>query len=95
MTPEETIRELEQSVTHLLRNYREVCHQLTIFEEANEKQRQEILRSHAELVELQNKYKNLQTAHALLAETPERDIARKQLTSIIRKVDTTIALLKE
>ena len=95
MTPEQTLQELEQSVTHLLRDYKEVCHQLDILNEANQKQREEIIRSHAEFAELQAKYKALQTAHALVADSPERDVARKQLTSILRKVDNTLQLLKE
>lgn len=95
MNPDETLQQLEQSVAHLLRNYQEVCRQLQILEEANQRQRDEILRTHTELTELQQQYKKLQTAHALVAESPQRDVARRQLTAIIKKIDTTINLLQD
>ena len=72
-----------------------VQQQLGVLEEANRHQRDELIRTHAELQELQGKYKSLQTAHALTADSPERSQARKQLSAIISKVDKTLELLKE
>jgi archaellum component FlaC len=95
LTSQETIEQLEAAVARLVDRYHEVQQQLGVLEEANRHQRDELIRTHAELQELQGKYKSLQTAHALTADTPERSQARKQLNAIISKVDKTLELLKE
>lgn len=95
MSAQETIEQLEAAVARLLERYDDVQRQLAASEEANRHQRDELIRTHAELQELQGKYKSLQTAHALTADSPERLQARKQLNAIISKVDKTLELLKE
>ena len=95
MTAAETIQALEQSVANLLAKYQEAQARIGELEEANGHQREELIRTHAELVELQNRYRTLQTAHALSTDAPERTQARKQISAIISKVDKTLELLKE
>jgi hypothetical protein len=95
MNAAETIQALELSVNSLLARYQEALRQIDELEEANGHQREELIRTHAELVELQESYRALQTAHALSAGTPERAQAKKHLAAIISKVDKTLELLKE
>ena len=82
-------------MANLLAKYKEAQARIGELEDANGHQREELIRTHAELVDLQNKYKTLQTAHALSADSPERSAARKQISAIISKVDKTLELLKE
>lgn len=95
MSPQDTIQSLEKSVGRLIYEYQQLRQELAILQEANEHQRDELLRTHAELQQLRDENRRLQTAHALVADSPERDKARRQLTSIINKVDKTLELLKE
>lgn len=95
MKPQETIQALETSVGRLIYEHQQLRHELTVLKDANEHQREELLRTHAELKQLRDENRRLQTAHALVADSPERDKARRQLTSIINKVDKTLELLKE
>ena len=95
MNAAETISALEQSVGSLIAQYKEAQRQIDELRENNGHQREELIRTHAELVDLQNKYKALQTAHALTSDSPERSAARKQISAIISKVDKTLELLKE
>ena len=95
MNAVETIQALELSVANLLAKYQEAQARIDELREANGHQRDELIRTHAELVELQNRYRTLQTAHALSTDAPERTQARKQISAIISKVDKTLELLKE
>jgi len=49
--------------------------------------REEILASHKELVDLQQRYKNLQIAHAMVSDDAARIDAKKQITKLIQMVD--------
>lgn len=95
MNAAETIQALELSINNLIARYNEALRQIDELREANGHQRDELIRTHAELVELQNRYRTLQTAHALSTDAPERTQARKQISAIISKVDKTLELLKE
>ena len=95
MNAVETIQALELSINNLIARYNEALRQIDELKEANGHQRDELIRTHAELVELQKNYKTLQTAHALSSDTPERTQAKKQIAAIISKVDKTLELLKE
>ena len=95
MNSEQTIAEIEQTVKRLLQLYNEALQRIDVLTDANLHQREELIRTHAELADLQAKHKQLTTAHALLADSPQRDVARKQITSIISKVDKALDLLKE
>ncbi len=60
-----------------------------------EQQRQEILRTHAELVELQQRYRHLQVAHGISATPEDRDRARQQINLLIQRVDRAIDVLRQ
>lgn len=88
---------LEKNLQLLIQQYRDLQKQLADLQNENERQREEILRTHAELVQLQTDYKHLETAHALLAEntdTEQRDRVRQRLSNLIAQVDRAIEALK-
>ena len=81
-------------MTQLLAKYREALDRLAVLEDANAHQREELIRTHADLSALQQQYKHLQTAHALVSDSPERLQAKRKITAIIHKVDEAMENLK-
>lgn len=73
----------------------ELRQQVELLKKANDNQREELMRSHAELVELKKRYQDLQTAHALTADISDREKARRHLNSLITRIDQTLELLNE
>lgn len=63
--------------------------------QTNEQQRKEIMQTHAELVDLQKNYRQLHIAHAVSASAEDRERAKAQLTSIIKRVDRALEILKQ
>ena len=88
---------LEHNLQLLLQQYHDLQQQLAQLQQENENQREEIMRSHSELLQLRNDYKHLETAHALLNEnidTEQRDKVRQRITNLIAQVDRALAALK-
>lgn len=88
---------LETNLRALLAEYHDLQQQLLALQAENEQQREEIMRSHAELVKLKADYNHLETAHALLAENinPEqRDKVRQRINNLIAQVDRALEALK-
>lgn len=88
------LSELENNIHRLLDCYRDLQRQTEKLKRENFSQREELLRTHAELHDLQQRYKQLQTAYAMIGGEEERDKARQQLTYLIREVDEAIKALK-
>ncbi len=88
------LSELENNVHLLLDRYRNQQRQIETLERENSFQREELLRTHSELRNLQQRYKQLQTAYAMIGGEEERDKARQQLTYLIREVDEAMKALK-
>lgn len=89
---------LETNLRALLAEYHDLQEQLLALQAENEQQREEIMRSHAELVNLKADYNHLETAHALLAETidPEqRDKVRQRINNLIAQIDRALEALKQ
>lgn len=89
---------LETNLRALLAQYQDLQQQLLVLQAENEQQREEIMRSHAELVNLKADYNHLETAHALLAETiaPEqRDKVRQRINNLIAQIDRALEALKQ
>lgn len=63
--------------------------------EANQSQRAEILRSHAELAELEMQYSRLRLASAMTGTPEECDAARRRLTQLIAQIDHVIEVLRQ
>ena len=94
----ESLATLEHNLLLLLQQYHALQQQLLALQEENELQRNEILRTHAELVKLKEDYKHLETAHALLAETTDnehRKRAKQRLTNLIAQVDRVLDALSK
>lgn len=90
---------LEQNIQQLLAQYQELQEDMRQLKEENVRQRDEILQSHAQLVQLRQDYARLQTAHALLANDTlndeQRQAAKKRLTSLISQIDKALDVLKQ
>lgn len=87
---------LENNVQELLTQYALLQQQLAELTRENENQREEIMRTHAELVQLKDDYKHLEMAHALLAENADqeqRDRVKQRLTNLIAQVDRALDVL--
>ena len=93
----ESLRTLERNIEMLLTQYRDLQQQVLDLQNENESQREEIMRTHAELVQLKLDYQHLETAHALLAEQTDdeqRIHARQRITNLIAQVDRALDALK-
>ena len=89
---------LETNLLLLLEQYQDLQRQLLDLQQKNQSQREEIMRSHAELVKLRAEYNNLETAYALLAENTDgeqRDRVRQRITNLIAQVDRALEALKQ
>ncbi len=94
----ESLSTLESNLEVLLKQYQGLQQQVLELQQANERQRQEMMRTHAELFQLKADYNHLETAHALLAESidPEqRDKVRQRITNLIAQVDRALEALKQ
>lgn len=87
--------EFQTNLEQLLQQCTDLLQQNAALRTTNEQQRNEIMRSHEELEQLKKKYKSLQTAHALSAQTEDKEQARRKLTSIIQLIDTALEKLTE
>lgn len=86
---------LRANVEQLIARYADLQQQVSALEQTKQSQYEEILRSHSELVELRKKYQDLQMAHALTAPSPDREMAKRRITTIITKIDQTLELIRE
>lgn len=89
---------LETNLLLLIEQYQDLQRQLLDLQQKNQSQREEIMRSHAELVKLRAEYNHLETAYALLAENTDgeqRDRVRQRITNLIAQVDRALEALKQ
>lgn len=85
--------ELSQNVHLLLERYQALQQENAQLRLDIEKQRQELIRTHSELLDLQQKNRRIATANALnSAEGAEE--ATKRLNALIAQIDRAIAALK-
>ena len=90
----QALDDLSQNVHLLLERYEALQRENAQLREDIERQRQELIRTHSELVELQQKNRRLATANAMTsAENSEE--ATKRLNALIAQVDRAIAVLKK
>ena len=85
--------ELSQNVHLLLERYEALQQENAQLKEDSERQRQELIRTHSELLALQQQNKRLATANALTAAESNEE-ATKRLNALIAQVDRAIAALK-
>lgn len=85
--------ELSQNVHLLLERYSALQRENATLREDVERQRQELIRTHSELQQLQQQNRRLATANALTAaETSEE--ATKRINALIAQVDRAINALR-
>ncbi len=86
--------DFSRNVRLLLERYEALQRENAALREDIERQRQELIRTHSELVDLQQKNRRLATANAMTsAENSEE--ATKRLNALIAQVDRAIAVLKK
>ena len=90
----QALDDLSQNVHLLLERYTALQQENAQLREDAEKQRQELIRTHSELLELQQKNRRLATANALTS-TEGTEVATKRLNALIAQVDRAIAALKK
>lgn len=91
----ESLTSLDDNVHRLLQRLAGLEQEVAILNQDKENLRQEIVRTHAELAELQDKYRKLQLAHAMLGGDEDRQYAKNQITNLISQVDRAIEALKQ
>ena len=90
----QALNDLSQNVHLLLERYQASQRENAALKEDIERQRQELIRTHGELLELQQKNRRLATANAMTsAENAEE--ATKRINALIAQVDRAIAALKK
>lgn len=86
--------DFSRNVRLLLERYEALQRENVALREDIERQRQELIRTHSELVDLQQKNRHLSVANAMSsAENSEE--ATKRLNALIAQVDRAIAALKK
>lgn len=86
--------ELSQNVHLLLERYQALQQENAQLRLDIEKQRQELIRTHSELLDLQQKNRRIATANALTSAEGAEE-ATKRLNALIAQVDRAIAALKK
>ena len=90
----QALNDLSQNVHLLLERYQALQQENAALKEDIERQRQELILTHGELLELQQKNRRLATANAMTsAENAEE--ATKRINALIAQVDRAIAALKK
>ena len=89
----QALDDLSQNVHLLLERYQALQEENVRLREDIDKQREELIRTHAELLELQQKNRRLATANAMShAETAEE--ATKRINALIAQVNRAISALR-
>ena len=89
----QALDDLSQNVQILLKRYAALQDENARLREDAEKQRQELIRTHSELLELQQKNRRIATANALTAAEGAEE-ATKRLNALIAQIDRAINALK-
>ena len=95
MLPQEEIALLEKQINQLIEQHHVLSEQVKTLLKNNDQQRQEVIRSHAEIQDLQKQNRELKTALALVDDSEGKDVARRRINALIDKIDRTIELLNE
>lgn len=90
----EFLPEFEANLERLLKQYAHLEQENACLKQANENQRNEILRTHSEYEELKRQYKTLQTAYAITVSSEDKEQAKQKLTRLIHLVEKALEELK-
>lgn len=89
------IEALSANVELLIERYLALREENERLRQLTEQQRDEMMRTHSELLELQQRYRQLSIAHTVSATAENRERAKQQITSLIQRVDRAIEILKQ
>lgn len=89
----QVLDDLSQNLRVLLERYTALEQENAQLRESVDRQRQELIRTHSELQEIQQKNRRLATANALSA-AESKEEALKRVNALIAQVDRAIAALK-
>ena len=89
----QALDDLSQNVHLLLERYSALQQENAQLRLDIEKQRQELIRTHSELLDLQQKNRRIATANALISAEGTEE-ATKRLNALIAQIDRAIAALK-
>lgn len=87
--------DITSNVNRLIERYHALEKENESLRQTAEQQRVEMMRTHSELVDLQQRYRQLHIAHAVSASAEDRDRAKAQITAIIQRVERVIDILKQ
>lgn len=85
---------LSEHLAELTRRYELLIHENQQLRADVQRQREEVIRTHSELAEWQQRYRQLSIAHAVSASAEDRERAKQQITYLIQRVDRAIDVLK-
>lgn len=89
------IEALSASVELLIERYHALQEENERLRQLSEQQRDEMMRTHSELIDLQQRYRQLSIAHTVSATAENRERAKQQITTLIQRVDRAIEILKQ
>lgn len=89
------IEALSANVELLIERYQALREENERLRQLSEQQRDEMMRTHSELLELQQRYRQLSIAHTVSVTAENRERAKQQITSLIQRVDRAIEILKQ
>lgn len=90
----QSLDELSQNLHLLLERYKALQQENMHLREDVERQRQELIRTHSELLELQQQNRRIATANAMSAAEGKEE-ALKRINALIAQVDRAINALKK
>ena len=90
----QALDDLSQNVHLLLERYQALQQENAALREDVERQRQELIRTHSELLDLQQKNRRIAVANAM-SEAETKEEANKRINALIAQVDRAIAALKK
>jgi len=91
----EPLAQLQDNVHRLLARVSELEQEVEQLRQANEDQRQEVVRTHGELSQLREQYRRLQISAAVLGDAEQRAAAKTHITNMIAQLDRAIDVLKQ
>ena len=89
----QSLDELSQNVRLMLERYVALQQENASLREENERQRDELIRAHGDLQQLQQQYRRLGTVNALTT-IESKDVALKRVNALIAQVDRAISALR-
>lgn len=90
----QALDDLSQNVHLLLERYEALQRENAQLKEESERQRQELIRTHSELLDLQQKNRRIATANAMSSAEGSEE-ALKRINALIAQVDRAIVALKK